>query len=100
MVCVNLSTPKSRVLNSVYFREEYIAPIPDAERHDMLLAYHAQLNSVDDQTRMTAAKAWAKWEYVTTAVGSQDVSKPDLVCSLSQNGDVKVVRRSRASGKG
>ena len=32
----------------------------------MVLAYHAQLNSVDDQTRITAAKAWAKWEMVET----------------------------------
>ena len=30
----------------------------------MVLAYHAQLNSVDDQTRIKAAKAWAKWESV------------------------------------
>lgn len=43
-------------------REEYIAPIPEQERHDMILAYHAQLNSVDDQTRVTAAKAWSKYE--------------------------------------
>ncbi|KAJ7650157.1 proline iminopeptidase [Roridomyces roridus] len=46
--------------------EEYIAPIPEAERHDMVLAYHAQLNSVDDQTRITAAKAWSKWEMETS----------------------------------
>ncbi|KII85021.1 hypothetical protein PLICRDRAFT_45127 [Plicaturopsis crispa FD-325 SS-3] len=46
--------------------EEYIAPIPEAERHDMVLAYHAQLNSVDDATRAKAAKAWTKWEMVTS----------------------------------
>jgi hypothetical protein len=46
-------------------RDEYVAPIPEAERHDMVLAYHAQLNSVDDQTRITAAKAWSKWESVS-----------------------------------
>ncbi|ESK94655.1 proline iminopeptidase [Moniliophthora roreri MCA 2997] len=46
--------------------EEYIAPIPETERHDMILAYHAQLNSVDDATRITAAKAWAKWEMATS----------------------------------
>jgi hypothetical protein len=33
----------------------------------MILAYHAQLNSVDEQTQMTAAKAWAKWEYVSSS---------------------------------
>ncbi|KAJ7285061.1 proline iminopeptidase [Mycena rebaudengoi] len=46
--------------------EEYIAPIPEAERNDMILAYHAQLNSVDDQTRIIAAKAWSKYEMQTS----------------------------------
>jgi proline iminopeptidase len=46
--------------------EDYLAPIPDAERSDMILAYHAQLNSADEETRITAAKAWAKWEMVTS----------------------------------
>lgn len=45
-------------------RDEYIAPIPEEERQDMVLAYHAQLNSVDEETRLRAAKAWSKWEYV------------------------------------
>jgi len=46
--------------------DEFVAPIPEAERHDMMLAYHAQLNSVDNQTRITAAKAWSKWEMTTS----------------------------------
>lgn len=45
-------------------RDEYIAVIPEPERHDMILAYHAQLNSADKETRLKAAKAWAKWECV------------------------------------
>ena len=43
-------------------REEFIAPIPEAERQDIVLAYHAQLNSVDPDVRTRAAKAWSKWE--------------------------------------
>ena len=43
-------------------REEYLAPIPEAERRDLILAYHAQLNSADEETRIKAAKAWSKWE--------------------------------------
>lgn len=43
-------------------RDEFVAPIPEAERGDLVLAYHAQLNSVDDETRLKAAKAWSKWE--------------------------------------
>jgi len=46
--------------------EEYLAPIPEAERYDLILAYHAQLNSADEQTRITAAKAWSKWEMATS----------------------------------
>ncbi|KIM84079.1 hypothetical protein PILCRDRAFT_6388 [Piloderma croceum F 1598] len=46
--------------------DEFVAPIPEAERHDIMLAYHAQLNSVDGQTRITAAKAWSKWEMSTS----------------------------------
>ena len=43
--------------------DDYIAPIPEAERHDMILAYHAQLTSEDEETRIKAAKAWSRWEY-------------------------------------
>ncbi|KAG5722983.1 Proline iminopeptidase [Termitomyces sp. T112] len=46
--------------------DEYIAPIPEAERGDLMLAYHAQLNSVDRETRINAARAWAKWEMATS----------------------------------
>lgn len=45
-------------------RDDFVAPIPEAERHDIMLAYHAQLNSVDDETRLKAARAWTRWEYV------------------------------------
>ena len=49
----------------LFFREEYIAPIPEPERQDMILAYHAQLTSADDETRRVAAAAWSKWERVS-----------------------------------
>jgi len=46
--------------------EEYIAPIPEAERKDMVLAYHAQLNAADEGVRLKAARAWSKWEMNTS----------------------------------
>lgn len=46
--------------------DEYIAVIPEPERQDMMLAYHAQLNSADEGIRLKAAKAWAKWEMWTS----------------------------------
>ena len=54
---------KTSIIHAVN-REEFIAPIPEEERHDMMSAYHAQLNSADEETRLRAAKAWSKWEYV------------------------------------
>ena len=44
--------------------EAYIAPIPEQERKDMVLAYHAQLNAADDEVRLRAARAWSTWECV------------------------------------
>ncbi|KAH6913446.1 prolyl aminopeptidase serine peptidase [Coprinopsis sp. MPI-PUGE-AT-0042] len=46
--------------------DEYLEPIPEAERQDMMLAYHAQLNSADEETRLRAARAWSKWEMATS----------------------------------
>jgi hypothetical protein len=45
--------------------EEYLEPIPEDERHDLITAYHKRLNSDDEKTRLIAAKAWSKWECVT-----------------------------------
>jgi len=46
--------------------EEYLEPIPEDERHDLIVAYHKRLNSDDEMTRLTAAKAWSKWEMSTS----------------------------------
>jgi proline iminopeptidase len=42
--------------------ESYLAPIPEAERDDLVAAYHKRLTSSDEGTRLEAAKAWSKWE--------------------------------------
>ena len=42
--------------------EDYIAPIPEAERGDMLEAYHERLMGSNEIARMGAAKAWSTWE--------------------------------------
>lgn len=41
---------------------DFVAPIPLAERDDLLAAYHRRLFGSDDIARMSAAKAWALWE--------------------------------------
>lgn len=42
--------------------EDFLAPIPPAEREDMLGAYHRSLTGENEVLRMSAAKAWSIWE--------------------------------------
>ena len=41
---------------------EYLRPIPMAEQHDLLAAYHRRLTGDDELVRMACAKAWSIWE--------------------------------------
>lgn len=41
---------------------DYVRPIPEAERHDFLAAFHRRLTGEDEIARMAAAKAWSIWE--------------------------------------
>ncbi len=42
--------------------QDYLAPIPEAERGELLQAYHRRLTGEDEMARMAAAKAWSLWE--------------------------------------
>ena len=46
--------------------EEYLEPIPEAERGDLLHAYHRRLTSPDPVVRARAARAWSVWEGKTS----------------------------------
>ena len=46
--------------------EEYVAPIPEAERTDMVGAYYRRLTSRNRKTLMKAARAWSIWEGATS----------------------------------
>ena len=41
---------------------DFVAPIPVAERSDLLGAYHRRLTGPDELRRLAAAKAWSVWE--------------------------------------
>lgn len=42
--------------------EDYVAPISEGERGDLLAAYGRRINGTDELARMGAAKAWSRWE--------------------------------------
>lgn len=46
--------------------EQYLAPIPEEERQDLVKAYYKRLTSPDSQIRQHAARAWAVWEASTS----------------------------------
>lgn len=48
--------------------QQFLEPVPDEERADLIAAYQKLLNSQDPDTRMRAAKAWSLWEAATMRV--------------------------------
>ncbi|TWT21949.1 prolyl aminopeptidase [Luteimonas wenzhouensis] len=46
--------------------QQYLAAIPEDERHDLVAAYHHRLTSDDEATRLAAARAWSVWEAATS----------------------------------
>jgi proline iminopeptidase len=62
--------------------EGYLAPIPEAERGDLLHAYYRRLTSEDPQVQRQAAKAWSVWE------GSTSCLFPNRELILKTGGDL------------
>ena len=48
--------------------ESYLAPIPPAERANMVEAYYRRLTSSDLETQLEAARAWSVWEGTTLSL--------------------------------
>ncbi|MCX7979007.1 MAG: prolyl aminopeptidase, partial [Bdellovibrionaceae bacterium] len=48
--------------------EEYLAPIPPEERHDMMAAYYKRLTHENPEVRLGAARAWSRWEGATATM--------------------------------
>jgi proline iminopeptidase len=46
--------------------EAYVQAIPEAERGDLISAYHRRLTSADAGERLAAARAWSVWEASTS----------------------------------
>jgi proline iminopeptidase len=62
------------------FWEGFLAPIPPAERGDLLAAYHRRLTGDDPETRGAAARAWATWEAATIRL----MPDPELIANFSE----------------
>jgi proline iminopeptidase len=69
--------------------QDFLHPIPERERHDLLHAHHRRLTGDDEIARMASAKAWSIWEGRTaTLTPKKDVvdffSDPHVALSLAR----------------
>ena len=69
--------------------EEFVAPIPEGERGDMLQAYRKRLTSGDMEVQVAAAKAFAAWEgNVVTLLPNPEVmeefTEPDKAVAIAR----------------
>ena len=48
--------------------EDYLAPIPEAERDDLMAAYRRRLTGDDLEAQLQAAHAWTQWESHTISL--------------------------------
>lgn len=48
--------------------QDFVEPIPESERHDLMSAYHRRLTGDDPGVRLRAAKAWSVWEGSTSTL--------------------------------
>ncbi len=61
--------------------EDYVKPIPEAERGDFVTAYHKRLTSSDRKVQLEAARAWSGWEGSTSKL----LVDPDMIAHYSDD---------------
>jgi len=71
--------------------EAFVAPIPEAERHEMMAAYHRRLTGTDRAEQIACAKAWSVWEGSTITL----LPEPDLASKHDEDHFALALRGSR-----
>jgi len=56
--------------------QRFCAPIPKAERGDMIAAYHRRLTHSDRKVQAEAAAAWSQWEGDTISIRGPEARPP------------------------
>ena len=69
--------------------EAFVEAIPEAERSDLVAAYHRRLTGVDEEARRAAAKAWSRWEGSTVRL----LPDPNLVAAVTADRFAEAIAR-------
>jgi proline iminopeptidase len=69
--------------------EAFTGHIPEAERGDLVEAYHRRLTSDDRAVRLAAAKAWSTWEGLTVTL----LPDPDMLDEFTADDHAVAVAR-------
>ncbi|TFI56854.1 prolyl aminopeptidase [Sphingomonas parva] len=69
--------------------EDFVAPIPEPERSDLVAAYRTRLTSDDAETRRAAARAWSRWEGSTVRL----LPDPGLVSAVTADRFAEAIAR-------
>lgn len=56
--------------------ERFLKPIPEAERGDLITAYHKRLTSPNRAVQVEAASAWSQWEGDTVSIRGPEARPP------------------------
>jgi len=69
--------------------QDFLAPIPEDERHDLLHAHYRRLTGADELARMRSAEAWSVWEGRTATLKPKKevvdfFSDPHVALSLAR----------------
>lgn len=59
----------------------FLAPIPEAERGNLVQAYHKRLTGTDKAEQLACAKAWSQWEGATANL----IARPESIDSFGED---------------
>ena len=60
------------------YYQEFIQPIPEPDKHDVLSSYQTLLASDNDIAITAACKAWYLWELRLSSIEHQHISKAHI----------------------
>ena len=69
--------------------DDFLAPVPQEERGDLIGAYRRLLTSDDFETRLRTAKAWSTWEGLTVTL----LPDPEMMAEFTEDNHAIAIAR-------